>query len=588
MSIEIGKLEIKGIIRRRKKIFIISFLLLFFTCLVVAFVLPPFYKAEATIVVENQEIPQDYVKSTITTFLSERLELLKKKILSYPKLLQIIKKYQLYPDMDSDGGMVAKMQKDIALQTIDVSLRDARSGGRGTATVAFTLSYYNRDPKKAKLVANTLADLFVEEDKQSREKQAAITTTFLEKQLAELRHQVALNEEKISRFKAENINQLPGSTGVFTQTIFRLEGEINNIDARIQSTQDKVVYLKSQIANIDPLVPIITENGKIASNPNNRLKYLRLKLIGMEAYFSDKYPDVIRLKKEIKELESQVGEVDTTSTEKKNRLFIVNKQLAELKAKYGEKYPDVIRLTREADLLRQQIAADPNSMTIDDEHSDNPGYMNIKAQLIVAQSQIKALQEEKEKVSKQLEGYQTRLDKMPYIEEEYNSLTLDYANAKKKFDEVSSKLHSARIAQQMDISQRGQRFHIDTPARLPDKPDKPNRILIVLMGFVLGAGGGVLLAALSEGLDSSVKVTDELESIARVPVLATVSFVDTPQQKRLRRLKQLKVAAAVLVAVLAASLIINRFVMPMGVLWDKFQHRLAEIGISVDKDGNNL
>ena len=306
--------------------------------------------------------------------------------------------------------------------------------------------------------------------------------------------------------------------------------------------------MKSQIANIDPLIPILTEDGKVASNPNNRLKYLRLQLIQMQSKMSEKHPDIIRLKSEIEELEAQVGQKDTTS-EQVNRLTIVEKEIAELKSKYGDKHPDVIRLSKEADLLNRQIAAAQNTKAIEEERTDNPGYMNIKAQIIVAEAEIDALRAERVKVTTKLEDYQQRLEIAPFVDEEYNSLTLDYANAKKKFNEVSNKLHIARIAQEMDTSERGERFRIDFPANLPDKPDKPNRLLIILMGFVLGIGGGVLLAALIEGLDASVKATDELESIAGVPVLAAVSFVDSPMQKRMRRSKQLMVVAAALVIV---------------------------------------
>ena len=184
--------------------------------------------------------------------------------------------------------------------------------------------------------------------------------------------------------------------------------------------------------------------------------------------------------------------------------------------------------------------------------------MNIKAQIIVAESEISALRDERIKVSNNLEDYQRRLEIAPFVDEEYNALTLDYQNAKNKFNEVSNKLHSARIAQEMDTSERGERFRIDRPANLPDKPSAPNRLLIILMGFVLGIGCGVLLAALNEGLDSSVKATDELETIIGVPVLATVSFFDSPMQKQLRRSRRLVMVATVLIS--SSSILLDQLV----------------------------
>jgi succinoglycan biosynthesis transport protein ExoP len=323
MTHEISLSELKGIWRRRKKVILISFALLFCTSLLVALVLPSIYESRVMIIVENQEIPEQYVKSTTTSYISERLELLERKILSYPRLLKIINTNNLYPELSSNGEMVGQFREDITLETIDVTLNDSRFG-RGLATIAFTLSYQSKDPEKAKQITDILAQLFVEEDRREREKRAGTTTGFLEKEMEDLRSQVKQNEEKISRFKAANINQLPGSTAIFQQTVFRLEEDIDNTVNRIRTLQEKIVYLKSQLANIDPMVPILTESGKVANNPNNRLKYLRLQLIQMQSNLSEKHPDIIRLKSEIAELEAQTNEKDT-SMEKVNRLIIVKK-----------------------------------------------------------------------------------------------------------------------------------------------------------------------------------------------------------------------------------------------------------------------
>lgn len=585
MSTEFNKQELKAIVRRRKGLFLWSFSLIFLVSVIVAVVLPPVYQSTVMITVENQEIPEDYVKSTITSYVSERLEMLRRKILSYAKLTHIIDQYNLYPNLSSNSEMVQEMRQDVVLETIDVSLSDRKSRFSSTATIAFTLSYEHRNPKLAQKVTNTLANLFIEEDRRARETQAATTTNFIEKELEELRHQVQVNEEKISRFKADNINQLPGSTAIFSQTVFRLEQDIENIDAKIRTAREKRVYLKSQLANIDPMIPILTENGKVANNPGNRLKYLRLQLIRMQANLSDKHPDIIKLKSEIKKLEAQVGDAGS-SIEKSNRLKYVEKEIAELKSSYGDKHPDVVRLTKEADLLKKQIAQMKSSAaanTVPDELTDNPGYMNIRAQIIVAESEISGLKEERRKLVEKLEDYQQRLEKAPFIDEEYNKLTLDYENARRKFNEASNKLHNARISQQMDVSEQGQRFHIDSKAFLPDKPFKPKRFIIVLLGFLVALGAAVGVTALKEGMDTSIKAADDLENLLGVPVLAAVSFVDSPAQKRMRRSRRLMVLGTVLVTIIAASFAINWFVMPIGDLWSKVENRLVEIGLPLNK-----
>ena len=91
--------EIKGIIKRRKNVFIISFLIIFMVGVIVALVLPPIYTSEAMIRVEDQQIPENLVQSTITDYAEERIRKISQEILSRPKLLEIIDRFDLYPDI---------------------------------------------------------------------------------------------------------------------------------------------------------------------------------------------------------------------------------------------------------------------------------------------------------------------------------------------------------------------------------------------------------------------------------------------------------------------------------------------------------
>ena len=127
MSAEFNLKDVKGMIRRRAKVFLISFLLVFFVGLSVAFYLPPVYRSEATIVIESQEIPEDYVKSTITTYVQQRLQIISQAVMSRVKLNEMIQEYNLYADLDP-ADKLAQMRKDINLETTDLTLQDERTG----------------------------------------------------------------------------------------------------------------------------------------------------------------------------------------------------------------------------------------------------------------------------------------------------------------------------------------------------------------------------------------------------------------------------------------------------------------------------
>jgi polysaccharide biosynthesis transport protein len=586
MAYELKISDLKGIYRRRRAILLGSFAFIFIAVLIVAFALPPIYQSQAMIFVDNQEIPQEFVQSTTAAFVSERLHVLQRQIFSPPRLLEIINAHDLYPDIASNGAKFRKMRDAISVETMDVPIRERAGARGGTATVGFTLTFTHSDAHKTAEVVNILANQFIEEDRQFRESRAGTTTQFLAKELDDLRRQVRENEEKISRFRAANIDQLPGSTGTFQQMVARLEQDIERMDARMLNLQEKNVYLQSQIANIDPLVPIVTEQGTVAANPANRLKVLRLELIQQQSNLSDRHPDIIRLKSQIADLEAQVG-VRDTSVDKANRLFILEKELVEAKAKYGERHPDVARLSREADLLRREIDRDrsaPLSSRMAEERSDNPGYMNLRAQIIVTQSEIDSLVRERARAMERMQDYQRRLEMGPFIDEQFNAMTLDYENAKRKFDEVSRNLHAARIAQEMDLAERGERFRINYLAMTPEKPFKPNRVLIILAGLLFGGGFAVGAAALSEGMDSSIKAADEMENVLGVPVLGTISLYDSPRQKYERRIRRAVMATYVLAFVLLTSVAVDRWVVPLSDVWTTVGDRLVEMGVPLERD----
>ena len=124
-----------------------------------------------------------------------------------------------------------------------------------------------------------LANLYIEEDIHTRERVTRTTTRFFERELENLRNQIIAYEGKISKFKAAHIGELPGSTNLNLQLISRLDQELDRINTKILTLREKKIYLDGQIVTVDPLKPVVTEDGKIIRNPKERLKYLHLKLL---------------------------------------------------------------------------------------------------------------------------------------------------------------------------------------------------------------------------------------------------------------------------------------------------------------------
>lgn len=572
--------DIKGIVRRQRNLFIITFMIIFLAATVVAFALPAVYRSQATILIEEQQIPEDFVRSTVTSYVEERLQVITQQILSRPRLLEIINQFNLYAEMRdrfTTEEIVAKMRQAIAMETISTEVSDKRSSRPTEATIAFTVGYEGKDPATVQKVANKLASLYLESNLQARREQATDITTFLERELEALRRQIAAREEAISRFKRQHAQELPEYQAANLQALTRLQQQYDQVNMEIGARTEHLITLKGQLASIDPLAPIVTDEGKQVRNPADQLKFLRLQLVSLKARLADKHPDVRKLKNEIAELEAQVGATAGDAQAAARRLEERRRELAEMKRRLDPQHPDVQALEHEVAAL----AAEAKRLAALEEQpepaADNPAYIQLQTQIQAVETELAALQGRKGRLEAEIADYQRRLDNMPLVEKEYNQLLRGYESDRMKYQELNNKLMEARVSQEMEEAQQAERFTIIDPPLAPEHPAKPNRLAIVLIGFVLALGAGVGVGALRESLNTSVKTAGELQRLTGLPVLTTIPLLENPQEKRRRRIYFILAAAALVILTVAALWAVHTFVMPLDILWIKVQRRLQKM-----------
>jgi len=566
--------DIKGLIRRRAKIFTVLFILVIIVAAVVAVLLPPTYRSQAVILIEEQDIPDEYVKSTITSYAEQRLEMLTREILRFDALKDIINEFDLYPEYRQKGKIgtaVEEMKTSVEIEPVSSKV------GAKSYTVAFNLSYQGKDPQQTYQVADRLSNLYLEKEAAGRQKQAAATTGFLEVELANLKQQIAAHEDKIIAFKQQHIGELPENTAANLSTLQRLERELDQYNLRIRSLQDRKIYLRGEIANIEPLRPIKTDSGQLADNPQERLKSLRLELIKARSRLSDKHPDVKKLVNEIEELESQVGQTDVTVAKVK-QLKALRTELSEMKASKGDKHPDVINLSKQIDELAKEVdslLAENAMMDVSEEKPDNPAYINLMTQIVSADLEIKNLKEDMVKTAELMTEYQRRVENAPNVEREYNELTIDYNNAKDRYNEISGKLLKARVAQEMEAQQHGEHFTIIDKAYVPNRPFKPNRLAIMLLGFVLATGAGLGGAAFREALDHTIKSSAEIRQFEGIDLLTVMPYTPTPEERRQHWFKRIAVSAVSLGLLCVVLLAVDKLVMPLSTVISFIMERLV-------------
>ncbi len=507
------------IIKRRKWSLVIPPLVVVIISLAVALALPSVYKSTATILIEEQEIPADFVRATVTSFAEQRLQLINQRIMSSSRLLEIINKFDLYKNLRSrltTEEIIQKMRQDVKMEPISAEVVDRRTGRPTTVTIAFTLSYEGKDtPRKIQQVANVLASLFLQENIQVRERQTKETSEFLEEEVAKVKARLEEIEAQVAEFKKKNINTLPELLEVNINGLRTTEREIERLQEQLRSLKEREGYLQSQLANVEPML----------DNPERQhLKKLRTQLVALQARFSDEHPDVIKTRDEIRELEKKLG-----------------------KDKTG----------------------------VQEELPDNPAYINLASQLASTRTDMESVRKQLQDLEKKRNLYQARIEATPKVEQAYKVILLEYSNTQAKYNDLMRKAMEARVAQGLEKEQKGERFTLIDPARLPEKPFKPNRMAIVLIGLVLGIGAGVGLASLREMADNSIRSATRLAQETGFPVLAALPEIETPFDRR-RKLIRRSVGATVAVVMLACGLVAFHYlVMDLNVLWAKVVRRLA-------------
>jgi polysaccharide chain length determinant protein (PEP-CTERM system associated) len=326
-------------------------------------------------------------------------------------------------------------------------------------------------------------------------------------------------EERIAAFKEQNMNALPELLQVNIQGLNNTEQNIERMQEQLRSQKEREGYLRTQLANVSPY---LEEKQK----DSQRLEELKVQLHYLKSRFTDEYPDVIKARAEIAKLEAQLADARTGKGTNRGK-------------------------------------------------PDNPAYITLAAQLSSTRSEIISIQQQIEALQATAEQFRRRIEASPKVEEAYKELTNERNNAHAKYNDLMQKLMEARVSQGLEMEQMGERFTLIDPPRVPEKPYKPNRLAIALIGLVLGVGAGVGTAALREFADTSVHSAEQLSRVMHFPVLATVPFINTPADVTRRRIKTAALVVGVLVLIAGSLAIFHYQVMELNEFWTKLMKRMA-------------
>ena len=476
--------EYWGIIVRRKWFVFASIVAGVVIAVVLSVVLPKSYRSSTLILIENQKIPEDYVKGIGGASLEQRLTLLQQQVMSRTILSQILDEYELYERQVKREGLesaIETFRKMIKVETVGTP------GAWGKSVESVTLSFAHEDPATAMHVTAKLASLFIEENVKVREQLVTGVSVFLEQELLEAQKSLEAQEEAISKYKTKYMGQLPEQMEANLRTLDRLQTELNATKDSIHSRTDKLGSLEMSINEYQ-----VTETTHVKSNEPRttrrdidplvvRLRELERRLTTLRAEWKETYPDIWDTKQEILRLKEQLAE------------------------KYGVPFVDQ---DGEAD-MREELRPDLYMRELNTHRSD-------------LLTELSSLKERHQRLLQLIKETERRVEQTPAREQELMILVRDYENMKKNYQALLDKRLNAHVAENLEKRQQGEQFRILDPANLPQKPEKPNRLMIMILGLIGGCGLGVGLAVGLEQLNPTFRRREEIEVLPGIHVLATV------------------------------------------------------------------
>jgi polysaccharide biosynthesis transport protein len=494
-----------GIWKRRKWLAILVAVTAFTATASVVMFLPDIYRSTVSVLVESQQVPQDFVKSTVTTVAERRVQTITQSILSRERLDALIKRFGLYQNLQdslSPEEIVQRMRSDIS-----VEVKSTGQQGLGAAAIAFTISYTAEDPEIAAKVANTLASYFIEEDLRSRERQAGGTADFLRSQLDEIKKKLDAQEVEVSQFKEHHMGELPEQRDANLTTLERLNTELMlNSEKQIRVREQKTI-LERQLTSVN------------SSSNSTR-------------------PDAVA-----------------------ERIAKLSAELSDLRRRYSDKYPDVVSLRQEIARLQGQMA-DPSSAAAELNGAPDPYLLQLQQSVKTSEAELRVLAAEEANVHKAIAVYQERVENAPRREQQFQELSRDYNTTKEVYASLLKRYEEAKIAESMEYRQKGEQFRVLDAAIPMHTAAAPRRGWLLLLSLVSSLGLGAAAVFLTESLDSSFHGLDDLRSFSRVPVLACIPQIVTDADARATRRRVSLVAVSMAVAL--AGIVASSYVLSHG------------------------
>jgi polysaccharide chain length determinant protein (PEP-CTERM system associated) len=463
-----------AILKRRWWMIAIPAVVLPIIAIAVTFVIPPQYVSQTLVLVEQQKVPDDYVKPVVSEDLTGRLASMKEQILSRARLTPIIERFNLYgTGKMSMDDRIDQTRKSIDIKPIHSEM--ARTGG----LPGFFISFKAADARTAQLVCGEITSLFVNENLKSRATSVEGTQEFLKGQLADAKRNLDDQDSKLAAFQQKYVGRLPGEEAPNMNMLTSLNTQLDAATQALARMEQDKSYEEAMLSQQQSISSQTTSGGIAPQAQQSQLQALLNEEADLTKRYTDDYPDVVAVRRKIKNLQKEMAAAPPPT-------------------------PVV-------------TASAPN-------RSDSPSVQQLRAQLRALEQGIQQKKHDQALIQGQIRMYQDRISSSPLVQEEYKNITRDYTTAQAFYDDLLKKMNQSKMATDLEKRQQGEQFRVMDEPNLPDGPAFPKRGVFAGGGLFAGLCLGLMMVSWREYRDTALRSERDIWAFTKLPTLAVISY----------------------------------------------------------------
>ena len=485
-----------AMVRRRLKVVLIPALLAPLTGFMISYAFSPKYTSQSLVLVEGQKVPDNMVQPMITADFTQRIATMQQRVLAANRLRPMLERLGIKPENQHD--VIQQIRQSMAVEPVVTDLTTAAAQQKGSSTAkkkssagapllpGFNVSFTSNNPQQAQQICNELTSLLLEENLQSRIEIVKSTTDFLGRQVDDAKRALDEQDSKLAAFKKQYMGQLPSDQENNLRMLMSLNSQLDATTQTLSRAQQDKTYTEGLLAQ----QVAAWRANQSSTNPQvleQQLTALQAQLLQLQARYTDDYPDVVKTKADIAEVQKKLAEVKTAQG-----------KATDTTEKADATEPPEVRQ------LRLQI------------HQ----YENVMAQATADQKKLQS----------SIQLYESRTAMSPAVEQQYEQMTRDHDNAQAVYHDLLAKESTSELATSMENQQEGEQMRILSPASLPDSPSFPNRLYFAGGGFGAGVALAISLAIWLELRDKSIRTDKDAAAATDLPFLVSIPWLGEEEE----------------------------------------------------------